>query len=152
MAMNRARDIIEKMGLQPHPEGGWYREVWRGENGPDGRSVATSIHFLLEAGEKSHWHTVDAAEIWLWHAGDPLELWLSSSDDGPMHSVTLGPDVLGGQQLQHVVTPGEWQGAMPKDGGSEGYTLVSCVVAPGFDFAGFHLAEADWYPGKDTAP
>ena len=150
-AKSAAQEIIGKMGLQPHPEGGWYRELWRGEEGPNGRATATSIHFLLEAHQKSHWHTVDAAEIWLWHAGDPLELWLSESDHGPMRSILLGSEVLDGHHLQHVVNPGEWQGAKPISGGSAGYTLVSCVVAPGFDFAGFRLAEPGWYPGKDGA-
>lgn len=148
--MDTAQQIIEKLGLSPHPEGGHYRELWRGPETASGRATATSIHFLLEAGQKSHWHTVDAAEIWLWHAGDPLELWLAASNDGPMRSVTLGPDIMGAQQLQHTVEPGEWQAAMPGEGGSAGYSLVSCVVAPGFDFAGFVLAEPDWYPGKDA--
>lgn len=146
--MTTARQIIEELGLAPHPEGGHYRELWRGADGADGRSSATSIHFLLEAGQKSHWHTVDAAEIWLWHAGDPLELQLARSDDGPVQSVMLGPHMMDGQKLQHTVEPGEWQAAMPQDGGGAGYSLVSCVVAPGFDFAGFVLAEPGWYPGK----
>lgn len=72
--MSAAADLIAAMGLQPHPEGGWYRELWRGEPGAGGRAVATSIHFLLQAGERSHWHRVDAAEVWLWHGGDPLVL------------------------------------------------------------------------------
>ncbi|TIX49765.1 cupin domain-containing protein [Alteraurantiacibacter aquimixticola] len=149
--MSAARDLIERLNLAPHPEGGWYRELWRGADGGDGRAVATSIHFLLEAGQKSHWHRVDAAEIWLWHAGDPLDLWLSASDEGPMRSVTLGADAEAGQVFQHVVEPGEWQGAMPVKDGAHGYSLVSCVVAPGFEFAGFTLAPPDWYPGKDAS-
>lgn len=149
--MSTARAIIDRLGLQPHPEGGWYRELWRGEAGADGRATATSIHFLLEAGQKSHWHRVDAAEIWLWHAGDPLELRLAPGDDSPVGNVTLGPDMAAGQLLQHVVAPGEWQGAMPA-GSEHGYVLVSCVVAPGFDFAGFTLADPDWTPGCGRPP
>lgn len=150
--MTRAKRIIEQLQLQPHPEGGWYREIWRGPAGEDGRASATSIHFLLEAGQKSHWHKVDAAEIWLWHAGDPLDLWLAASDEGPMHSVTLGPDIAAGQKLQHTIPTGEWQGAMPAGGGDKGYTLVSCVVAPGFEFSGFTLAKPDWAPGCGRPP
>ncbi len=149
--MTDAREIIEQLGLQPHPEGGWFKELWRGAAGSDGRSIATSIHFLLEAGQKSHWHKVDAAEIWLWHAGDSLDLWLAPGDDGPVSSVRLGPAIAEGEHLQHVIAPHEWQGAMPAEGGEHGYTLVSCVVAPGFDFAGFTLAAAGWAPGSSTS-
>ncbi len=150
--MDQPKTIIEQLDLQPHPEGGWYRELWRGPEGQDGRAVATSIHFLLEAGQKSHWHTVDAAEIWLWHAGDPLELWLAQTDQGPARSLTLGPDIAAGHQLQHVIPIGEWQAARPVANGTHGYTLVSCVVAPGFDFAGFTLAAPDWAPGCGQPP
>lgn len=151
-AVSDAGAIITALDLAPHPEGGWYRELWRGpttgDAGDNGRAVATSIHFLLEAGQKSHWHKVDAAEIWLWHAGDPLDLWLADGDDGPMRCVTLGPDLMtGAQHLQHTVAAGEWQGAMPGEAGTAGYSLVSCVVAPGFTFAGFTLAAPDWAPG-----
>jgi predicted cupin superfamily sugar epimerase len=131
---------IARLGLQPHPEGGWYRETWRGPAGPDGRAVATAIHFLLKNGERSHWHRVDAHEVWLWHEGDPLRLSLAVSDDGPVREVTLG-----GEAMQQVVEPGEWQAAEPLPGAA-GYTLVSCMVAPGFDFAGFELAPAGWEP------
>ncbi len=150
--MTSAREIIDRLGLEPHPEGGWFRELWRGPDGVDGRSVGTSIHFLLEAGQKSHWHRVDAAETWLWHAGDPLDLWLAPGDDGPVSGVRLGPGIFGGEHLQHTVPAGAWQGAMPVDGGAHGYTLVSCMVAPGFDFAGFTLAPPDWAPGCGRAP
>jgi predicted cupin superfamily sugar epimerase len=136
-----AEGLIDKLGLQPHPEGGWYRETWRGPAGPDGRASATAIHFLLKAGERSHWHTVDAHEIWLWHAGDPLRLSLAASDAGPVREVVLGTEA-----MQHVVEVGEWQAAEPL-ARDAGYTLVSCVVAPGFDFAGFILAPDGWSPG-----
>lgn len=146
--MITAGAVIDRLGLQPHPEGGWYRELWRGPPGADGRAVATSIHFLLEAGQVSHWHRVDAAEIWLWHAGDPLHLLLAPDDAGPVSKIVLGADFAAGQHLQHVVPPHEWQAATPIADGTHGYTLVSCVVAPGFDFAGFTLAAPDWQPGK----
>ena len=145
--MSAAADLIAALGLQPHPEGGWYRELWRGEAGPSGRAVATSIHFLLQAGERSHWHRVDAAEVWLWHGGDPLVLREASSDSSPVNAITLGPDRAAGHLLQHTIEPHYWQAAEPLAGGSSGYALVSCVVAPGFDFAGFTLAPPAWQPG-----
>jgi predicted cupin superfamily sugar epimerase len=144
--------LIEQLGLTAHPEGGWYRETWRGAAGADGRAQGTAIIFLLRSGEASHWHTVDAAELWLWQAGDPVELRLAASDAGPVRSVILGSDVGAGQQLQGIVAPHEWQAARPATGnGGEpvhGYSLVSCVVVPGFDFAGFRLAEPGWEPGQ----
>lgn len=149
--MDSAARLIEQLGLQAHPEGGWYKETWRGASGADGRAGGTAIIFLLKAGEASHWHTVDAAELWLWQAGDPVELRLAASDAGPVRSVILGADVGAGQQLQGLVAPHEWQAARPAPalGGEavHGYSLVSCVVVPGFDFAGFTLAEAGWEPG-----
>ena len=144
--MGTAQDIIEQLDLQPHPEGGWFRETWRAPSAAGERASATAIHFLLERGQKSHWHRVDAAEIWLWHAGDPLELWLSKSDDARAHCVTLGPDVPAGQQVQHVIPPQQWQAARPTVG-TQGYTLVSCIVSPAFEFSGFVLAPEDWAPG-----
>lgn len=146
--MESAGTIIERLELQPHPEGGWYRETWRGPAAPDGRSAATAIHFLLEAGQKSHWHKVDAAEIWLFHAGDPLRLSLARSDAGPVRHVLLGGDVPAGQAPQHIVEPHEWQAAEPAPVGAAGYSLVSCVVVPGFEFGGFTLAPEGWTPGS----
>jgi len=143
--MTTARDLIEKLELQPHPEGGWYAETWRARAPEGERSASTAIHFLLEQGQTSHWHRVDAAEIWLWHAGDPLALSLSKDDKGPTHSVTLGGDVLAGQSVQQVIPPDWWQAATPV-AGLHGYVLVSCVVAPAFDFAGFELAPSGWSP------
>ena len=145
--MTNARDLIDRLNLEPHPEGGWYAETWRAP-APDGeRPSSTAIHFLLEAGQKSHWHRVDAAEIWLWHAGDPLLLSTAPSDSGPVASIRLGPDLARGEQVQHVVQPYEWQAACPVTDGAHGYALVSCVVAPAFDFAGFELAPTGWSPG-----
>lgn len=142
-----AAALIGQLGLSAHPEGGWYRETWRGEPGADGRATGTAIIFLLRAGEASHWHTVDAAELWLWQAGDPVELRLAATDASPARSVILGADMAEGQQLQGVVAPGEWQAARPFGAPVHGYSLVSCVVVPGFDFAGFRLAAPGWEPG-----
>jgi predicted cupin superfamily sugar epimerase len=141
-----AAALIEALALAPHPEGGWYRELWRAEAAPGERAAATSIHFLLEAHQASHWHKVDATEIWLWHAGDPLLLSLADGDAAPVRSVRLGPDVLGGEAPQHRIAPGEWQAATPLQGPA-GYALVSCMVVPGFEFAGFTLAAPGWAPG-----
>jgi predicted cupin superfamily sugar epimerase len=141
--MSRARDLIETLALSPHPEGGWYRETWRAEAPPGGRAAATAILFLLDQGERSHWHKVDATELWLFHAGSPLRLDTAASEAGPVRSVRLGPDVQQGEQPQVRIAPGEWQSAT-SDGG---WTLVSCIVSPGFEFDGFTLAPPGWTPG-----
>lgn len=144
--MSEAGKIIEALGLEPHPEGGWFRETWRADAAEGERAMATAIHFLLEAHQSSHWHKVDAVETWLWHAGDPLQLSLAKSDEGPVTHVRLGPDVLAGDAPQHVIPPHEWQAAKPLPG-EHGYTLVSCIVSPAFEFAGFTLAPPGWQPG-----
>ena len=146
-----AAALIEQLQLAAHPEGGWYKETWRGEAGPDGRANGTAIVFLLRTGEASHWHRVDAAELWLWQAGDPVELRLAAGDAGPVRSVILGSDVSAGQQLQGLVAPGEWQAARGAGAAVHGYSLVSCVVVPGFDFAGFTLAPPGWEPGAGAS-
>ncbi|MBX7482804.1 cupin domain-containing protein [Qipengyuania qiaonensis] len=145
--MSEPKVIIERLGLEPHPEGGWYRETWRAPSAEGERASATAILFLLEQGQHSHWHRIDATEIWLWHAGDPLELSLAAGDAGPVEHVALGPEVIAGQSAQHVIPPYWWQAARPCDG-EAGYTLLSCVVSPGFEFSGFELARPDWHPGK----
>lgn len=152
-----AAALIEQLDLSPHPEGGWYRETWRAsETTPaldSGRASGTAIIFLLKAGERSHWHTVDAEEIWIWQGGDPLILRLAPGDAGPVSHITLGGDVAAGEQLQGFVPTGEWQAAeaLAPGEGAHGYSLVSCVVVPGFDFAGFRLAEPGWEPGPETS-
>ncbi|MGQ4616892.1 cupin domain-containing protein [Nocardia sp. R7R-8] len=124
------------LDLAPHPEGGWYRETWRSPARftPDGypgpRAAATAIHFLLLPGERSAPHTVRSDELWLWHRGGPLALDIGGDE------VILGPDLTRGHALQAVVPGGVSQSARPA--GAE-YVLVSCVVAPGFDFADFRL-------------
>lgn len=138
-----ADEIIERLGLEPHPEGGHYAETWRGPNGADGRAVGTAIHFLLRAGERSHWHRVDADEIWLHHTGAPLRLSVAVDDDRPPVDHILGGDLAAGQSPQVRVPAHAWQAAE-----STGpWTLVSCVVAPGFEFGGFELAPPGWAPG-----
>jgi len=142
-----AKTIIEALRLSPHPEGGWYRETWRAAAEEGERAAATAILFLLEDHQRSHWHRVDASEVWLWHAGDPLLLEISEDAEGPIRTVQLGPEVRDGQQPQFVIAPGEWQAAAPLPG-DRGYTLVSCVVAPAFEFEGFELAPEGWRPGQ----
>ena len=144
-----ARALIEQLNLQPHPEGGWYKETWKGPARKDGRAGGTAILFLLKAGERSHWHTVDAEEIWLWQGGDPLTLRLAPGDEGPVEDIRLGSDVAAGESLQGFVPTMAWQAAeaLTPGEGIHGYSLVSCVVVPGFDFAGFTLAEPGWEPG-----
>lgn len=143
MPASDAQAIIARLGLAPHPEGGWYRETWRSDAPPGERASATAIHFLLEAHQSSHWHRVDAAELWLWHAGAPVELSLAARDDPEAKAILLGADVLAGEAPQLLVPAGWWQAARPLGG----WSLVSCVVSPGFDFAGFELAPPGWSPG-----
>jgi uncharacterized protein len=131
------QDLIRQLDLRPHPEGGHYRETVRLPDGPDGRSRMTAILFLLGEGERSHWHRVDADELWLWHAGAPLTLTIA--DEPPLR---LGADVAAGERPQALVPAWAWQCASAE----RGWTLVSCVVAPGFDFAGFELAPPDGKP------
>jgi hypothetical protein len=140
--MRPAREIIERLGLQPHPEGGWYVETWRAQAPNGERAAASAILFLLADGERSHWHRVDASEIWQWSAGGPLELRVAAADDGPMETHTLGGDVAAGEEPQVVVRAGAWQSARPLGG----WALVGCIVAPAFRFEGFELAPPDWEP------
>lgn len=129
------------LGLLPHPEGGHYRELWRDRPAGGGRGAATSILFLLAAEERSHWHRVDAAEIWLWQAGAPLCLEINGGS-GLVQDVRLGPDIGAGKVLQCVVPIGYWQAARSLGA----WSLVSCVVAPAFEFAGFEMAPEGWAP------
>ncbi|WP_246564265.1 cupin domain-containing protein [Ancylobacter sonchi] len=142
--MLQAADIIARLGLLPHPEGGHFRETFRDPHRlEDGRSASTAIYFLLAAGEVSHWHRVDAVEIWHWHAGAPLRLSLAATDAGPVEALPLGPDLAAGEEPQRVVPRGVWQAAESLGD----WTLVGCTVAPGFEFAGFELAPPGWQPG-----
>jgi hypothetical protein len=129
--MSDAQALIARHNLAPHPEGGWYRETWRAATGPGERAAGTAILFLLEQGQSSHWHKVDADELWLWHAGAPLVLKIGSD--------TL---MLDAGSPQALVPAGAWQAAHAETD----WALVSCVVVPGFEFAGFTLAPPDWSP------
>jgi hypothetical protein len=134
--MTEAEAIIDRLGLARHPEGGWYRQTWVAEAAAGARPAGTAILFLLRAGERSHWHRVDAAEIWHFHAGAPLVLSLAASDQGPVTDHRLGPGVLGGDQPQVIVPPLHWQAARS----TGAWSLVGCTVSPGFRFEGFTLA------------
>ncbi|MBD2840906.1 cupin domain-containing protein [Erythrobacter rubeus] len=150
IATDSADQLIEQLQLAPHPEGGWYRETYRAAPEASGRARGTAILFLLKSDESSHWHRVDADELWIWQGGDPLELMIAETDSGPVRSAFLGPAPRQGHLLQCVVPTDAWQAARPASPAENaaGYTLVSCVVVPGFDFAGFELAPANWAPGR----
>lgn len=136
--------LIDALGLEPHPEGGWFRETFRaGEvvETSDGRvrSTATLILFLLQAGESSAWHRVASDEIWLAHIGEvTLELGGRGPEPVAEERSVVGTDVEAGQSPQVLVPAGTWQRTIPSDRDA----LVSCLVSPGFDFADFELHEA----------
>lgn len=134
-----ADDIIARLDLAPHPEGGFYRQTWAADNA--GRATGTCIYFLLKAGQASHWHAVDAVEIWHYYAGAPLILSLAPTLEGPAVDHRLGPDLGNGEAPQIIVPEGHWQMAAT----TGDWTLVGCTVSPGFQFAGFTLAD----PGAD---
>jgi len=139
--MPAAADIIAQLGLKPHPEGGHYRETFRDSRcDANGRAFSTAIYFLLARGERSHWHRIDAVEIWHYHAGSALTLQIAH--DSGNRSVRLGTDLAAGELPQAIVPAHAWQAAES----TGDWTLVSCTVAPGFDFAEFELAAKDWAP------
>jgi predicted cupin superfamily sugar epimerase len=137
-----AAEIIRLLDLRPHPEGGHFGETFRDPNTIAGRAASTAIYFLLARGERSHWHRVDAAEVWHYYAGAPLVLEMAADEEGPIRRMKLGPDIAMGERPQGVVAAGHWQAAesMGK------WTLVGCTVAPGFEFANFEMAPPDWTP------
>jgi predicted cupin superfamily sugar epimerase len=139
-----AGTVIAKLGLGPHPEGGHYRETWRADADAGGRPTATAILYLLAAGERSAWHRVDAAEVWLFHGGDPLELHVAPDAEAPSTRYVLGTEVVEAEQPQVVVPAGAWQSARTLGA----WTLVSCVVSPGFRFEGFELPPPSFEPGR----
>ncbi len=144
-----AHDVIRLLDLKPHPEGGHFRETFRGAPFPQAgegeektaRASSTAIYFLLARGERSHWHRVDAAEVWHWYAGASLLLEIAQAA-GRIERVTLGADLAGGERPQAVVRAHAWQAAHTLGD----WTLVGCTVAPGFEFAGFELASKGWEP------
>ena len=130
-------DVVRLLDLSPHPEGGWFRETWRHAPPTAGeRGAGTAIYYLLQAGERSHWHRVDAAEVWHFYAGDPLELAVADRRH------VLGADLAAGQRPQVVVPAGAWQAAVPLGA----WALVGCTVSPAFDMAGFELAPPGFAP------
>jgi predicted cupin superfamily sugar epimerase len=143
MSSLTAADVIRLLKLKPHPEGGHFRETFRDARVVDGRAASTAIYFLLARGERSHWHRVDAVEVWHYHAGSPIALEIAAHDKAAIERVTLGPDLAAGERPQAVVPAGAWQAATTLGD----WTLVGCTVAPGFEFAGFELAPKDWSPG-----
>lgn len=138
--MTDADRIIAQLGLAPHPEGGWYRETWVAGALPGERPAGTAILFLLNVGQESHWHRVDATEIWHFHAGAPLALRIAASDAGPVETLRIGANVLEGDMPQGIVPAGYWQAARTLGD----WTLVGCTVSPGFRFDGFTLAPPDF--------
>lgn len=134
-----AEQLIEHLRLEPHPEGGWYRQTWRHEPDDGSRGSGTAIYFLLAAGDRSHWHRVDATEVWHHYAGDPLELAIAHGPDQQV--VRLTGDLTDGEP-QAVVPEGAWQAARSLGA----WTLVGATVSPAFEFSGFELAEPGWCP------
>lgn len=136
-----AAEVIRLLDLEPHPEGGHYRETFRDPAGPQGRGHSTAIYYLLDVGETSEWHRVDAAEVWHHYAGAPMVISLSSNGhDASAHH--LGTDLRTGQRPQIVVPAGCWQSATSLGA----WTLVGCTVSPGFAFSGFEMAAPGWRP------
>ena len=148
----RTRQLIEHLQLQPHPEGGWYREVFRShgqvlpQDGRPLRSALTSIYFLLEATQHSRWHRVLSDEVWVHLEGAPLDLWTWDATNSQLHNVALGP-VSATTAPQHVISAGLWQAARLQAGAGAAYTLTACMVGPGFDFSDFRMME----PGGSEA-
>ncbi|MBB2174392.1 cupin domain-containing protein [Gluconacetobacter johannae] len=135
--------VRDALALSPHPEGGWYRELWRDSPPGGGRGAATTIQFLLAEGERSHWHRVDAAEIWCWQGGAPLRLRIADKA-GVERVIALGPRPGAGEVLQAVVPAHAWQAAESLGA----WSLVGCIVAPAFLFESFELAPPGWTPGS----
>jgi uncharacterized protein len=144
-----AAEVIRLLDLKPHPEGGHYRQTFRDAPAPcrpgaavaaAERAASTAIYFLLARGERSHWHRIDAVEIWHWYAGAPLELEIAA--DGRRERIALGGDLGAGERPQAIVPVHAWQAARSLGE----WTLVGCTVAPGFEFATFELAPEAWEP------
>jgi predicted cupin superfamily sugar epimerase len=138
--MNTPEQIIKRLKLAPHPEGGWYRETWRAPTVDGQRAAGTAIYFLLKADERSHWHRIDSTEIWHFYAGSPMQLTLSQTNAGPAEQVILGPMINIGERPQIILAPGMWQSARSLGG----WSLLGCTVSPGFEFSGFELAPDDF--------
>lgn len=137
-----AKDIVDLLGLEPHPEGGYYKQMFV-DPVPGGRAYSTAIYYLLEGGPAGRWHRVDSAEVWHYYAGAPLRLTMSADGVSTREEI-LGQDLFDGQRPQVVVPRGEWQSAQSLGN----WTLVGCTVAPGFEFQYFEMAEEGWQPGR----
>lgn len=138
--------LVERLALEEHPEGGWFRRTWQHDVVEEGRPLASSIQYLLPEGVVSRWHRVDAAESWIFNGGAPLALSMTDHD-GRLITVELGPPSDPGTMPQHVVPAGAWQSATSRGE----YSLVTCVVVPGFVWEGFELAPDGWSPGRAPA-
>ncbi|MEM7619707.1 MAG: cupin domain-containing protein [Pseudomonadota bacterium] len=139
-----ANDIIQRFQLIPHPEGGYFRETFRDDAYQNGRAASTAIYFLLKANERSHWHRIDATEVWHWYAGSPLQLSLYDTNIKQKEQFNLGNDFNNNEYPQCVVPAQTWQSAQSLGA----WTFVGCTVSPGFEFAHFELAEKDWEPAS----
>ena len=137
----KASEVVKMLGMARHPEGGWFVETFRDAAGSNGRSFGTAIYYLLEAGDRSHWHRVDAAEIWHFYAGAALALSISGGKSAEHH--VLGSALGASERPQVIVPAGAWQSAES----TGAWTLVGCTVAPGFEFSGFEMAPPGWQPG-----
>jgi predicted cupin superfamily sugar epimerase len=137
----QAAALVARLGLQPHPEGGFFRETWRHPGEGTARGAGTAILFLLRAGEVSRWHRVDAAEIWHFYAGSPATLRIVGPD-GAREDVRLGSDVLSGERPQAIVPADGWQ----QTEAGAGWALFGCTVSPAFAFEGFEMAPVGWEP------
>jgi predicted cupin superfamily sugar epimerase len=145
--MLSAAEVMRLLDLKPHPEGGHYRQTFRDSRMVDGaRAASTAIYFLLARGERSHWHKVDAVEVWHYHAGAPLKLEIAADAKGPIERLTLGADLAAGERPQAIVPAHAWQAAQSLGE----WTLVGCTVAPGFEFSTFELAPKGWAPAGAT--
>ncbi len=143
-----ATAVVSALGMGPHPEGGWYVERWRAPAPAGVRPAGSAILYLLAAGERSHWHRLDAAEVWQWSGGGALELKLWAEGDASIRTVRLDADLAAGASPQAVVPAGAWQSARALGR----WALVGCIVAPAFSFDGFELAPHGWEPPGATIP
>ena len=138
-----AADIVRLLDLAPHPEGGHFRETFRDvRRNESGRAASTAIYFLLARGERSHWHRIDAVEVWHFYAGAPLRLEIAADEAAELTVTTLGPDLARGERPQAIVPASAWQCAET----TGDWTLVGCTVAPAFEFAKFETAPKGWEP------
>ena len=137
-----AGEVISLLGLEPHIEGGFYRQTFSDQPDPSGRPVSTLIYYMLTDNQAGAWHRVDSAEVWHWYAGAPMTLSISR-DGKTVTTHLLGVDLATGQRPQGVVPPGAWQQAKVEGE----WALVGCTVAPGFQFSKFEQAEPGWEPG-----